>query len=64
MITKCAQVQGSAAVQDERWFFSVIRRGAQKNAAATLEILYKRQKLFQHTAESEQGTAAGDGGLP
>ena len=54
----------SATVQHERWLFPVIQPGAQNNVAASLQILFQPQKLFQHTSKSDQGTAAGDGGRP
>jgi len=54
----------SATVQHERWLFPVIQPGAQRNVAASVQILFQPQKLFQHTARREQGAAAGDGGRP
>src|SRR5882672_1298893 len=54
----------SATVQHERWLFPVIQPGAQKNVAASVQILFQPQKLFQHTARPEQGAAAGEGGRP
>jgi len=54
----------SATIQHERWLFPVIVPGPQSNVAATLEISFQPQKLFQHTAKSAEGNAAGDGGRP
>jgi len=54
----------SATVQHERWLFPVIQPGAQRNVAASVQILFQPQELFQHTARPEQGAAAGDGGRP
>ena len=54
----------SATVQHERWLFPVIQPGPQKNVSASVQILFQLQKLLQHTAKPEQGTAAGDGGRP
>jgi hypothetical protein len=54
----------SARVQDERWLFPVIQPGAQKNVAATLQIEFQPQKLFQHAAKSVENTTTGDGDRP
>ena len=54
----------SASVQDEHWLFPVIQPGAQKNVAASLQILFQPQKLFQHSAKSDGGADTSDGGRP
>jgi hypothetical protein len=54
----------SATRRRERWLVPVIQPSAQKNVAASLEILFQRQKLFQRTAKAAQGTATDGGGQP
>jgi membrane-associated phospholipid phosphatase len=54
----------SATVQHERWIFPVIEPTAQRNVAASLEILLQPQKLFQRGPKSVEGSPAGDGGRP
>ena len=54
----------SATVRHERWLFPGIQPSAQKNVAASLEILFQPQKLLQRTARAAQGTASDGGGQP
>ena len=54
----------SASVQYEWWLFPVIQRNAQKNVAATVEILFQPEKLFRRSSTSEAGNVPGNEGRP
>jgi len=54
----------SVTVQHERWLFPVIQPGAQKNVAASVQILFQPQKLFQHSAANASGTPSVTGDRP
>jgi hypothetical protein len=54
----------SASVQDEHWLFPVIQLGAEKDVAASLQIAFQPQSLFQRMAKSSERTTTGDGGHP
>ena len=54
----------SATVQHERWLFPVIQLGAQKNVAASVQILFQPQKLFQHSAATASGNVVTPGDRP
>src|SRR5467141_2182470 len=54
----------STTVQHERWLFPVIQPGAQKNVAASVQILFQPQKLFQHSAATASGNVVAPGDRP
>jgi membrane-associated phospholipid phosphatase len=54
----------SASVQYERWLFPVIQLNAQKNVAATVEILFQPEKLFRRSSTSAAGRVSGNEGRP
>jgi membrane-associated phospholipid phosphatase len=43
----------STSVQYERWTFPVIQAGQQTDVSASVEFLFQPQKLFRHSASSE-----------
>lgn len=59
-----ANLSVSVSVQHERWLFPVIQPGAQKNVAASVQILFQPQKLFQHSAATASGNVATPGDRP
>jgi Capsule assembly protein Wzi/PAP2 superfamily len=53
-----------ASVQYERWLFPVIQPNAQRNATASVEILFQPQKLFQRAATNSEQATSEKGGRP
>src|SRR6267154_4463845 len=56
--------QGAQAWGTDHWLFPEIQRGAQKDVAASLQIAFQPQSLFQRRAKSSERTTTGDGGHP
>jgi hypothetical protein len=53
-----------ASVQYERWLFPAIQPNAQRNATASVEILFQPQKLFQRAATNSEQATSEKGGRP
>jgi membrane-associated phospholipid phosphatase len=54
----------SASVHHERWLFPIIQPNAEKNVAATVQILFQPKKLFPRSATDENATNSDNGGRP
>jgi hypothetical protein len=54
----------SASVQYERWLFPVIQPNAERNVAASVEIMFAPQKLFQRSSGMVTQAASTPGGRP
>ncbi|HXM94426.1 MAG TPA: capsule assembly Wzi family protein [Candidatus Dormibacteraeota bacterium] len=52
----------STSVQYERWLFPVIQPNAQRNVAASVEILFQPQKLFRRSVSNADTTTSENGG--
>jgi membrane-associated phospholipid phosphatase len=54
----------SVSVQHERWLFPVIQTNAERNVAATVQIVFQPQNLFQRSVTNENTMNSGNGGRP
>ena len=59
-----SNISVSTSVQYERWLFPTIQPGAQRNVAASVEILFQPEKLFHRSGANEAATISQDGGRP
>jgi capsule assembly protein Wzi/PAP2 superfamily protein len=59
-----SNVSVSTSLQYERWLFPTIQLGAQRNVAASVEILFQPEKLFHRSGANEAATISQDGGRP